>query len=126
MVEMAELILDEVSSAIQAEGWVFNTEYSYPFTPDGNGNVIIPYNVLSLDSNGLKDEFLVIRQGKLYDKATHSFVFEGEQLLDVNGSLSLKIYLKLIKSTQPSVQPTSSLVVLWAPKRLSLSVSVKK
>ena len=83
MVEMAELILDEVSSAIQSEGWVFNSEYSYPFTPDGNGNVIIPSNVLSIDSNGLKDEFLVIRQGKLYDKAKHSFVFEGEQLLDV-------------------------------------------
>lgn len=83
MVEMAELILDEVSSAIQSEGWVFNSEYSYPFTPDGNGNVIIPSNVLSIDSNGLKDEFLVIRQGKLYDKAKHSFVFEGEQMLDV-------------------------------------------
>jgi len=83
MVEMAELILDEVSSAIQSEGWVFNSEYSYPFTPDANGNVIIPSNVLSIDSNGLKDEFLVIRQGKLYDKAKHSFVFEGEQMLDV-------------------------------------------
>ena len=33
MVEMAELILDEVSAAVQAEGWIFNTEYGYPFTP---------------------------------------------------------------------------------------------
>jgi hypothetical protein len=83
MVEMAELILDEVSSAIQAEGWIFNTEYGYPFIPDANGEIIIPDNVLSLDTNGTRDEFLVIRSGKLYDKAAHSFKFEGTRNLDV-------------------------------------------
>ena len=83
MVEMAELILDEVTAAVQAEGWIFNTEYGYPFTPTPAGHIVIPDNVLSLDSNGLRDEFLVIRNGKLYDKASHSFVFEGERKLDV-------------------------------------------
>ena len=33
MVEMAELILDEVTNAIQSEGWIFNTEYGYPIHP---------------------------------------------------------------------------------------------
>ena len=83
MVEMAELILEEVSAAVQAEGWIFNTEYGYPFIPTPDGHIVIPDNVLSLDSNGMQDEFLVIRNGKLYDKASHSFVFEGERKLDV-------------------------------------------
>ena len=83
MVEMAELILDEVTSAIQSEGWIFNTEYGYPFTPTPAGHIVIPDNVLSLDTNGLRDEFLVIRNGKLYDKASHSFSFTEKRYLDV-------------------------------------------
>lgn len=83
LVEMAESVLSEVNIAVQAEGWVFNSEYSYPFTPDPNGDIIIPDNVLALDSNGRKNCFLVIRSGKLYDKASHSYTFEGIQNLDV-------------------------------------------
>ena len=83
LVEMAELILDEVTSAIQSEGWIFNTEYSYPFLPDANKEIIIPLDALSLDSPPTADSFLVQRRGKLYDKATHSYQFEGKQELDV-------------------------------------------
>ena len=83
MVSMASNIVDEVSLSLQTEGWVFNTENAYPFTPDPDGNVIIPDNVLSLDSQYTLDDNPVIRQGKLYDKTTHSFKFEGKQELDV-------------------------------------------
>ena len=83
MVSMASNIIDEVSLSLQTEGWVFNTENAYPFTPDPDGNVIIPDNVLSLDSQYTLDDNPVIRQGKLYDKTTHSFKFEGKQELDV-------------------------------------------
>ena len=83
LVEMAELILDEVTSAIQSEGWIFNTEYSYPFLPDANGEITIPLDVLSLDSAPTANSFLVQRRGRLYDKATHSYQFEGKQELDV-------------------------------------------
>ena len=31
IVEMAELTLDEISRTVQSDGWVFNTEYGYPF-----------------------------------------------------------------------------------------------
>lgn len=83
LVEMAELILDEVTSAIQSEGWIFNTEYCYPFLPNTQGEIVIPEDVLSLDSKPFADSFLVQRRGKLYDKATHSYQFEGKQELDV-------------------------------------------
>ena len=83
LVEMAELILDEVTSAIQSEGWVFNTEYCYPFLPDSNGEIVIPDEILALDSKATADSFLVQRRGKLYDKAAHSYQFSGKQELDV-------------------------------------------
>lgn len=83
LIEMAEVVLEEINVAVQSEGWVFNSEYSYPFTPNSDNNIVVPDNVLSLDSNGRTDSFLVIRNGKLYDKATHSYTFEGIQKLDV-------------------------------------------
>ena len=83
LVEMAEVVLAEVNVAVQSEGWIFNTEYSYPFTPDNTGCIVIPDNVLALDSNGRTNSFLVIRSDKLYDKASHSYYFEGIQKLDV-------------------------------------------
>ena len=36
LVEMAEQILNEISRSVQSEGWVFNTEFHYPFGRDGN------------------------------------------------------------------------------------------
>jgi len=86
LVEMAELVLDEVSSAVQSEGWIFNTEYQYPFTPDSTNTIVVPDNVLALDSSAAatnKDCFMVIRGGKLYDKYNHSFTFTEQQKLDV-------------------------------------------
>ena len=83
LVEMAEVVLSEVNVAVQSEGWIFNTEYSYPFTPDNTGCIVIPDNVLALDSNGRTNSFPVIRSDKLYDKASHSYYFEGIQKLDV-------------------------------------------
>ena len=83
LVEMAELVLDEISSAVQSEGWIFNTEYSYPFTPNADKNIVIPEDVLSLDSSPTSPSFVIIRKGKLYDKNLHSYIFEGVQYLDV-------------------------------------------
>ena len=83
MVEMAELVLDEVSNTVQSEGWVFNTEYAYPFTPDSNKEIGVPDNVLSLDLPALCDKFVQIRQGKLYNRTDHTFEFTDAQSLDV-------------------------------------------
>ena len=84
MVTMASNTISEVSNSVQSEGWVFNTERDYPFSPDVITNEIpIPDNVLQLDTDPLSTEELVIRGGKLYDKRTHSFTFTEQQALDV-------------------------------------------
>lgn len=85
-IAVAESTLDEVSRAVQAEGWNFNTEYEYPFTPDGNGEITIPSNILQITDNKIKSAakyLTVIRNGKLYDKLTHSSVFTGTIYCDV-------------------------------------------
>ena len=76
--------LKQINNDVQSEGWVFNTEQNYPFTPDTDGFIFIPSNVLRLDlpwDGGHHQP--VIRDGKLYDKITHSYVWSGVQQLDV-------------------------------------------
>jgi hypothetical protein len=85
-IAVAESTLDEVSRAIQSEGWNFNTEYEYPFTPNENGEIVIPANVLQIADNKFKSLAryqTVIRSGKLYDKLSHSSVFTGTVYCDV-------------------------------------------
>jgi len=71
-------LLDEADSDVQNEGWVFNRENHYPFTPDANNEIVIPNNILRMDIyqndvNRTKD--VVVRGGKLYDKVKHSYEF---------------------------------------------------
>ena len=78
IVEMAELTLDEISRTVQGEGWVFNTEYSYPLTLDQNKEVIIPDDALQIDlpvGSGLSVQR---RNGKLYNRTDHTFSFENQ------------------------------------------------
>ena len=41
LVEMAEQILDEITRSVLAEGWEYNTEYNYPFTPASDGTITV-------------------------------------------------------------------------------------
>ena len=77
-VAIAYETLLEVSREIQAEGWTFNKESHYQFTPDDNNEILIPNNVLQLDlsensANATKD--VVRRNGKLYDRENHTYKF---------------------------------------------------
>ena len=83
LVEMAELTLGEITKAVLSEGWEYNTERCYPFTPDIQGYIYIPNNVMAIDSRPGNGQQVVIRGGRLYDRVSHSYVFVGEQLLDV-------------------------------------------
>lgn len=78
--------LQEVNREVQAEGWVFNTENEYPFTPDTNGEILIPDNVLMLDLSDLYENRgidAIRRNGKLYNKTDHTFTWIDEVKCDV-------------------------------------------
>ena len=64
-----------VSREVQSEGWTFNTEEYYPMTPDANGEIPIPNNILQIDLHDEKDNSYesVRRDGKLYEKINHTY-----------------------------------------------------
>ena len=86
-IDTALLTLNQVTREVQQERWRFNREHNYPITPDSNGNLIIPPNVLfiSQNQNNSRDRLydLVERQGKLYDKRSHSFIFNQTVTVDL-------------------------------------------
>lgn len=85
-VASAVAILEETTRGILAEGWNFNSEKEYPFTPDSNKHIRIPENVVSFSlsfSKHYSDAQIVERQGKLYDKLNHTFEFEETLYFDV-------------------------------------------
>jgi len=66
----------QVSREIQAEGWTFNKEYHYEFTPDTNNEILIASNILQLkltENSSNMDHDGVRRNGKLYDRQEHTY-----------------------------------------------------
>ena len=71
-------LLMEVNSDVQNEGWVFNRELHYPLTPDADGQIYVPENVLRMDMHDnatYRTTDFVLRGGKLYDKMNHTYTF---------------------------------------------------
>jgi hypothetical protein len=84
LAELAEGILDEITRAVQAEGWSFNTEYEYPVTPDALTKEIgVTSNMLSIDTPPRDRIQVVIRGGKLYDKVNHTSTFTESIKADI-------------------------------------------
>ena len=78
--------LVEVNREVQSEGWSFNTETEYPFTPDTNNEILIPDNILLMDLSDLyenKGIEVVRRSGKLYNKIDHTYTWESQIKCDV-------------------------------------------
>ena len=75
----------QVNREVQAEGWTFNKEYHYEFTPDANNEVLIPNNILQLKltENAANVDFDGIRRsGKLYDRQHHRYTWEEHSTIE--------------------------------------------
>jgi len=73
--------LQQVSREVQAEGWTFNKEYHYEFTPDNNDQILIPSNILQIkltENSANMDKDGVRRSGKLYDRHNHTYDWTDE------------------------------------------------
>lgn len=80
--------IDEIDRTVQAKGWAWNREYSFPITPDGDGIIHLPANVLRVDTaygsdSSFKYERTSQRGLKLYNGKDHTFVFSEGLLLDM-------------------------------------------
>jgi len=79
-------LLRDANVDTQAEGWHFNTEKHFKFSPDTNGNISIGNDILSMDLHDNRFDRrkdLVRRDGKIYDKINHTDVFTEDLDLDV-------------------------------------------
>ena len=88
-VAIAHDTLQEVSREVQGEGWTFNKEFNYPFSPDVNKNILWPNNVLQMDLSddpkymGYREKDTVKREGKLYDRMNHTYLWDETIYCDV-------------------------------------------
>ena len=91
---IAQKTLQQVVREVQAEGWVFNTEYEVEFTPDNNDQVALSDSILQIDINRYKhnDNYDVIKKTGtvvgttnpgtfLYDRYTRSNIFADEDTI---------------------------------------------
>ena len=79
-------LLQECNRDVQDEGWVFNREDYYPLTPNSDDEIEIPANILRMDvseNDVYYTSNVVKRDGKLYDKYTHSFKFKKHICFDI-------------------------------------------
>ena len=76
----ASSVLLETKREVLGDGWDFNTDINYSFSPDINGYITIPYNVLDISS---QDGDLIMRDWRLYSKKDQSPVFKEPKNVDV-------------------------------------------
>jgi len=79
-------IFREALVDVQNEGWVYNREEHVPMTPDQDGYIYIPKDVLRLDISGGhvdRSTDVIRRKGRLYDKVKHTDVFTQPIEVDV-------------------------------------------
>jgi len=76
-VQQAVRLLRDHSRKLQKRGWWFNTEHEVTLTPDGNGFLNLPTNVLRADpvEEDRWEQPWVQRGLKLYNTKDHTFVF---------------------------------------------------
>lgn len=75
--------LRATSVEVQTIGWNFNSEEGVPLTPDQNGEVILPQNVLRVDTSGESASTDAVQRGlRLYDKGNRTYQFTGTVTVD--------------------------------------------
>jgi len=78
-------ILSESNRDVQNEGWSFNREEKYPLTPDSDGIIEIPNNILRMDvseNSVYRTTDVVRRDNKLYNKLEHTYKFDVGQPIE--------------------------------------------
>lgn len=73
--------LHQISRQVQATGLYCNSEYKYPLRRDVNGYLHVPLNTLKADATDPTVD-VVLRGRKLYNRRTHSYIFDRD--LEVN------------------------------------------
>lgn len=88
---MARDLVRQVTREIQTYGFYWNIEANYPLIPNNDGNIVLPANVLSVDTTGVdSDKDIVARGRKLYNRKTHSYIFTEGLKVDMIVALNFE------------------------------------
>jgi hypothetical protein len=97
-------MLNKVKREILSEGWDANTDESWEFSPDSEGIIGIPENVLEITSLDGKS---IMRDWRLYNKRDKTFIYDSPVLCNVKWDLdfedltySLAYYITMVASRQ--------------------------
>jgi len=86
-VAVAEDVLDRIDRLVQSTPWTFNTERKITFTPDSDGLITVGSDVLSIRwdrcLNRNTQEPILRGQGKVYNRATNTFVWAAPVKADL-------------------------------------------
>lgn len=84
-VQQCVRLLRDHSRKLQSRGWWFNREEDYTLTPDVDGYLQLPANVLKVDPSeeDRRDKPFVQRGLKLYDPVNHTFVFTEDVTVEL-------------------------------------------
>ncbi|MER9628895.1 hypothetical protein [Mesorhizobium sp. M0296] len=75
--------LRATSVEVQTVGWNFNSEDGVSITPDQNGEIILPRNVLKVDTSGESSSINAVQRGqRLYNKGDRTYQFAGPVTVD--------------------------------------------
>ena len=83
---VAEKVLDEINREIQAQGWLFNTEFDVEFAPAANKELIFSDDIVRVDLERSRYPTIdvTLRGNKLYNRSKNTYEFEdkitGEQV----------------------------------------------
>lgn len=80
--EQADLNIEIVKEEILSEGWSFNTDTNWEFSPDTDNYIVIPTTVLRVDPSTQGND-IIRKDGKLYDKGNFTYKFNTSVSCDV-------------------------------------------
>jgi hypothetical protein len=88
---LARDLVRQVTRETQTHGFYWNTELAYKLIPNVSKNLVLPANVLSVDTTGDdKRKDLVARGRLMYDRVEHTYTFEDPVTVDLVVALSFE------------------------------------
>lgn len=81
---LARDLVRQVTREVQAHGFYWNTEIAYELIPNTSGNLVLPANILSIDTVAEdKGKDLVARGRLLYDRVKHTYTFDNKVKVNI-------------------------------------------
>jgi len=100
----------------QSKGWAYNTDYERKFTPDINGDIILPADTLWVRPTYISQSLSLVERGrKLYDLEGNTYTFDAPVYLNICQMLefsempsAMRDYVTIVAARKYQTQSTGS------------------